>query len=573
MSAYIKDVSKHLVIPKGVGRPFKLWDLLSPGFWTGEFNIKFYGARTTAADNSAAITAAIAAAVANGGWVFVPPGNFLCTADVPTIHDVQLKGPGSIQIGSGRKWWAESTEANTSFSVPMTLYIDPTNGDDANSGLAPGSGFALETLQTAADILRFYSPLIGFWRIILAAGTYTSGATFFAMINYFRNPLYISGPAVSDWDNTSKPANVSSTGGSIPTAIFDGPGVGAGFAISAQAESHIALEDIKFVDWGEEATDEDSGAAQAKDWSSLRTDNCHVWTSCNGFLARESSDLVVIGGYINNCRHGTRAIMARYDVGGGSSAGDNAATLAEGCTFGHDVWEGGNGHCDYTHFLDCGTCIYVRKGGHVAATAPSIESTAGTVVGVQCENHSYYALGSGTVWTITGGTIVRYKNLEGSPDGNVSARLWRVVEMQAADETTSGTTALDYLTYAVEAYTFVQEGQALRGRVWFSANNPNAVGTVEVRLANQVTSVQVPINAAARLCYAEFMVWAKGTATQFASADFHQDNTVGTAFAHDPAHTDATQDMTSNRTFTMRITAGNAGDSFTIKAAIIERMG
>lgn len=535
-----------------------------------------------AGTSSANATTYVQAAI---DWAYAAPtrralrvfGDFVCTSDIAHIHDVQLWGPGSIKVGTGRKWWAEPNEKNTTFSVPMTLYVDAVNGSDSNSGLSPGSGFALLTLQKAADILDVYGLLWGYWRIILAAGTYTSGATFFGMQNTRENPLYISGPTpASAWSKASPPANRSATGGSIPTAIFDSTGNGSGWAISSEQQSHLVVEHVKFTDWGTLATGNDEGALLAKDWSSIVCTNCHVWDGATGAMARENSDIVISGGYWNGLKKYLHVIMARYNTGyGASSAGDNNAELVEGCTFGADIWEMGNGHVDFTHFKNCGTAIYLRRNAHCALRGPTFECTTGTAVGFKVENFGSHILDGNQVWTTSGGgTFVRYRHVQASPDAREEATSWRTVASSSTDQTTSGTSALDVLTYSVEAYSFVEPPQALRVRIVHTSTLTASTANIEIRMDGNAMTLTAPVNAAAGLVgVTEFRVYARTATTQFGEGHCRITNQVGSVHVFDDGQSALTEDMTATRTLTVRVTCANAGDSFTVNHVEIDRRG
>lgn len=57
-----------------------------------------------------------------------------------------------------------------------TIYVDGTNGNDSNSGLAPGVGNALKTIQAAINLVANNYDLNGFnVTIQVANGTYTAG--------------------------------------------------------------------------------------------------------------------------------------------------------------------------------------------------------------------------------------------------------------------------------------------------------------------------------------------------------------------------------------------------------------
>lgn len=99
MSAYSRDVSKHLVIPRGTSRPVRLNRLLASVLATQIFDVRAYGARADGStDDSSAINAAIdAAATAGGGLVILARATHAVasTIDLSGKHQVQLLGWGS----------------------------------------------------------------------------------------------------------------------------------------------------------------------------------------------------------------------------------------------------------------------------------------------------------------------------------------------------------------------------------------------------------------------------------------------------------------------------------------------
>lgn len=83
----------------------------------------------------------------------------------------------------------------------VTLYVDGANGDDANDGLAAGSGNALATIQAAADLIgRTLDPTIHQVTISVAAGTYTGGVDL---------PFHIGSKAPIIDGDTATPSNVT----------------------------------------------------------------------------------------------------------------------------------------------------------------------------------------------------------------------------------------------------------------------------------------------------------------------------------------------------------------------------
>lgn len=539
-------------------------------FWV---DIRDYGADVSLADNSGYINLAIAKAAADDKWLFIPAGVFLCTDDVPAIHTVEARGPGAIQVGTGRPWYAEPDSTNTSFSVPMTLYVSSTGNDD-NSGIAPE--FPLLTLPASADIVNALAPLIGFWRIIIAAGTYTDKAIFWGLQNiHAQAPLYISGPSVDAWDKTNEPSNVSDTGGNIPTAIFEGTGQGSGWAIDAQSRTHIIVEDIKFTDWGTKATDSDDGAIRAQNWSSCIAKNCHVWNSTTGVMGRENSYCQSEGGYYNNNRRFMFVIMARYQTGrGASSPGDTAATLIVSCTFGLDVWEEANGHNDYAHFRDNVLHCFIRKGGHSAMTGPTFERTTGTVVGVQVQDGGNINITS-EVWTGTHSPRIKQYNF--GADARELATNWRAPTF-GTQTATADTTEHTVGSITIPRECFISSSNipvALKFFAWGNLTNTNSTVTFRLKFdSTTILTCTLAANATTHNWKLDGFTIAVAANVQRSIMNLRRFDSTGGTDIQDDSILQTTHDFTAaDVVVSMTVQCANASDSVSVSACVYECLG
>jgi hypothetical protein len=540
-------------------------------------DIRRYGENTTpgTTDMSAAVQAACDVYLAGeAAFVYVAEG-FACASDVPDIHSVQLRGPGYIEVGDGRPWWAEPSEFNSTFAVPMTLYLAP-GGSNSNSGLS--DDFPLLTLQACADILEKLSPLRGFWRIIHAAGTYTVKGQFFGLRNtHAGSPLYISGPAVTAWSQADEPADVNETGGNIPTAIYDGSGQGSSWAIDAQSRTHIIVEDIKFTDWGTKATDSDDGAIRAQNWSSAIAKNCHAWNCTTGAMGRESSYIQTEGGYYNNNRRGCWAIMARYQTGrGATSAGDNAATLFVENSFGLDVWEGGNGHNDYAHFRDNTVQCYIRKGGHSAMNGPTLERTTGTVIGIQVQDGGNYRFDGTQVWTGTHTPRVRQLNFGVHAD-EVGTN-WRCLGAGSLSATSDTDEHVIGSGITVPRECFVggvTHVNALKITAWGTVANTNSTVTFRLNFnSGAVFSCSLASNATTHNWRCDILVFATTTNGQRSIMNLRRFDSTGTTAVIDDAILQTTEDFTgADQTVTFSVQCANASDAVSVSACLYERLG
>lgn len=166
------------------------------------------------ADDTAAIISVVAQAlVASHPILFT--GVYLTSASIPSLHDVVKQGPGALSNGSRTFPVAPArTQSNPRPIAPdegdvtNTIYVNASTGSDSNDGLSTTR--ALATLGEAFNVLAAYGPtLSGLWKIALAAGTYTAGAS--AGHKFMsHSPIFIEG---------------TTTGGvafAEPTVIIDG---------------------------------------------------------------------------------------------------------------------------------------------------------------------------------------------------------------------------------------------------------------------------------------------------------------------------------------------------------------
>lgn len=136
------------------------------------------------ADDTAAITTIIAAAIATSSDVYLPE-IYNTTASIPNFHSVRLYGPGGIKR-SGVIWYAEPKQG-----IINTLNVT-TTGNDSNDGLGSGQSFA--TGQHAIDIMETIGPKAanGRWKILWGAGTFDD-SILGTDLPFFTNVLELRG--------------------------------------------------------------------------------------------------------------------------------------------------------------------------------------------------------------------------------------------------------------------------------------------------------------------------------------------------------------------------------------------
>ncbi|ELK1314925.1 tail fiber domain-containing protein [Escherichia coli] len=168
------------------------------------------GASTTSTNNDAAITAAIADAIATGNSVYWP-SVYEVQGNIPNFHSVRHDGPGGIKRG-GDTYRVHPLEWSNN-----TLYV--TAGSAAgNDGLS--AAFPMSGMQKAFDALKSAGPVLnGTWNITVGAGAMTEPAIITAIQSV--NAINISGPVVSGQPT----AEINVTGQSAVYALWFGNGM------------------------------------------------------------------------------------------------------------------------------------------------------------------------------------------------------------------------------------------------------------------------------------------------------------------------------------------------------------
>ena len=202
------------------------------------------------ADDTEAVTAAVAYAYAGDFDLCWPGGTYLVAASVPNLHDIRHRGRGVIQAGSDT-WQVEPRK-----TAEQIVYVDP-DGDDANDGLTAAR--PIETIAHAFEILENYGPLLlGQWEIKLAAGDYAGAATLTGLPS--ENPIKITGPELTksgddeaDLESLERHAYENP----VPTAVIKHPSsvgsgsdatvVASGRGLTLQSYVSAEIKDVKFA--------------------------------------------------------------------------------------------------------------------------------------------------------------------------------------------------------------------------------------------------------------------------------------------------------------------------------------
>ena len=110
-----------------------------------------------------AIKNAVATAYLTGDLLYWPTGTYVTTETIPNLHNVRHFGAGVIKRGSDLFY------PNPQRGQVNQIYIS-TTGSNSNDGLS--SSQPKQTLQSYADLLLNYTPLLGEWIGVVEAGTY-----------------------------------------------------------------------------------------------------------------------------------------------------------------------------------------------------------------------------------------------------------------------------------------------------------------------------------------------------------------------------------------------------------------
>ena len=189
-----------------------------------QYSVKDFGAKLDGVtDDTAAIQAAVTAAIAAIKRLYWPDGRGVLSGNIDGFHQVKHFGPGAI-----------SREGSVFYISPLAsqtnnLYL-AVAGSDSNDGLSPS--YPRLTLAGSGTALSGFGPFLeGTWVVNLAAGQYNESNFTVPPGLRGRNPIYFKGPV------SVHPAP--------PMAIVDGGGTGA-FGIQLNRQSTVYLIDLLF---------------------------------------------------------------------------------------------------------------------------------------------------------------------------------------------------------------------------------------------------------------------------------------------------------------------------------------
>lgn len=277
------------------------------------------------ADDTAAVSAAVARAKAAGKSLELSAGVYLTTASIKDLHAIKHKGLGQIKRGTD-VFSPVIAESGTN-----TLYVDK-NGADTNDGITAAEPFG--TLAAALDALTNYGPTLrGQWVIQLAAGSnYDYGITVDDL--YSVNAVVIQGPEVAH--PTVPLATVGPVSAATSGWVFE--------------NTKVKIRNLKFINFDSNASSYGLGVRR-DGW--LFTENVHVDGCTIGITGNGLCVLNVKGGIIENCNEGIRSLFGCYHSIGNQAATDlTDGPIIRGNVIGFSAREASSGHSDWVTYED-----------------------------------------------------------------------------------------------------------------------------------------------------------------------------------------------------------------------------
>lgn len=407
--------------------------------------------------DAASLDASVARAYSAGGGLYFPRGTIASAASIPNLHDVQKFGYGSITRGTD-VFYITPTSAQTN-----RLYVS-ASGSNTNDGLSAAQ--PMQTLQRAFDVLASYGPsLPGAWEIILAAGTYTGGATFPENVRG-QNRVLIRGPLVNHPN--------------VPTAIIDGGG-SQSFAINFNGGNKVTLSNLLLRNCT-------TYGMVSQDLCDITTVNVHVSSISGGDgLKMQQGRLRVQGGIIQTCgAYGINVIS-----GTTITIGDGAVSLATGpqiknCTQGGILaQENTTGHSDYVTIDNCAVGLDIVGSSRVHAASSSIINNA--TAGVRCRASSHW-FNNGS--TLTGNAanelLYGFSQEIGSSGSAVTAQRVTSDTTQVSHTGITAETTLKTYSPGVRSGSFVWPGRSLRVAVTGQFTGASGTKTLRVKVGGNL---------------------------------------------------------------------------------------
>lgn len=288
------------------------------------------GATTSSTSNDAAITAAIADAIATGNSVYWP-AVYEVQGNIPNFHAVKHEGPGGIKRG------ADTFRVHPLEWHNNTLYCSPA-GSDANDGLTADK--PMGTIQRCMDLIGIWadsnSIQHGNWKFKILPGTFTEGGSYTGFVTV-QNPVVFEGSSGGD----SLPDVVIDGAASSLTAgmyFINGPSL---IKVDSIASNNFRANSVAsgFVFYGKGISEAYTYKCAAKNnlWAGVNADSI-----CRYLLAG--------GTYDGNTNYNIRA-RGGVSISGGV-AGSSLRTVLKNNPTATQIRDCCSGHFDYVDFIN-----------------------------------------------------------------------------------------------------------------------------------------------------------------------------------------------------------------------------
>lgn len=334
-----------------------------------------------ATDDTAALTAAVAAASAGGFDLHWPAGAYLTTASIPLLHSVRHRGRGRIVRGLDTFY----VEPRTGQSNTLYIAATATSGNDGLSS-SQAIGINTDNWDALEDALANYGPTLeGSWTITGAAGTYRGG---------YVHPRNLASRDIIDF------AGPAAGHPNVPTMIIDDATASETRGMLFQDGAIVRLTDIKFT------------GAFAECASAVR--DCYIWfvnVHCGadgasnypaiGLAMETRTHYFVAGGLIDGCTD--IGISELFGVVRSFSTGISLAIdqmTIQNCAVGVKAKENCVGHLRYLNIDNCDTGVELQA--YSAANVSNME-IGNCAVGIVLTNSQIHNETS-IVWN-TGNTV------------------------------------------------------------------------------------------------------------------------------------------------------------------------
>lgn len=426
-------------------------------FGTVVYSVKAYGAVGDGLTNDTTAIASAITALPAGGILYFPPGAYLTTASIATLHTVLKAGTGNITRGSDTFYLAPtSTQSNI-------IYVAATGGNNANDGLTSIEPVA--TLAQALTILKSYGPTLnGTWTIKCAVGTYSQGNIDFPVELFNLNRVVIQGVVVNHPN--------------VPTTIFDG-GSSLAYGLNFNSRAYVTISNIKFRNYT-------SYGVVGQDLADVTTVNVHVAGVSSGpGIKMQQGRLRVGGGIIGTCQTGVTCISnTTYTIGDGATSTADGTQFTACTQAGIFAQEDSTGHADYCTINNCaiGIDLVVRSRAHAQGCVITNNSTAG----IRCRDNSSW-FDNGTVVNFSGNQnnelIYSYSGEVGR-DGSRTSEIRQPIDMTLITTTgVFGNAAVKTYNNAITLNSFNVQTKAYRVVIYGTLTGTAGTKNITVNLA------------------------------------------------------------------------------------------